>query len=301
MNADPLRPKEVNVDQFDEDSEIDETEEARRPKALRDPGAPTQAEIDNHNLLHLPFRGWCPSCVIGKAKDKPHFADPDKDKAVPVVVFDYGFLGTEGVQSTLPFQVMKHVQTGMICAHAVPRKGLLDLHGSKELTQDIEKLGLKKVILKSDGEAALISIQEDVQRRREDETILENSPVGDSRANGHAERAVQTIAGQVRTLKNALERRCNIKISCDHPLIPWMIEHASALFNKYSVGQDGKTAYERWKGKSWKSEAIEFGEMVHYKFPKKTQMGKLDDRWDEGIYLGHKWRKTKRILQSPVR
>ena len=92
----------------------EEVEEARKPVALRDPGAPTQAEIDSHNLTHLPFRGWCPACVTGKAKDKPHHSDDEKDKAVPVIVFDYGFLGTEGVKSTLPFQVMKHVQNAMI-------------------------------------------------------------------------------------------------------------------------------------------------------------------------------------------
>jgi hypothetical protein len=47
------------------------------------------------------------------------------------MVFDYGFLKTEDAKESIPIQVMKHIQTGMICAHAVPRKGLLDEHGGE--------------------------------------------------------------------------------------------------------------------------------------------------------------------------
>ena len=133
------------------------------------------------------------------------------------MVFDYGFLRTDDAKESLPMQVMKHVQTSMLCAHAVPRKGLIDTYGADELTEDVEKLGFSEIILKSDGEAALINIQKEVQRRRQKgQTILENSPVGDSRVNGHAERAVQSIAAQVRILKKALENRVGIKLSSNH-------------------------------------------------------------------------------------
>ena len=32
--------------------------EARPPEVLRDPGAPTQREVEEHNITHLPFRSW---------------------------------------------------------------------------------------------------------------------------------------------------------------------------------------------------------------------------------------------------
>ena len=67
-------------------------------------------------------------------------------------------------------------------AHVVPRKGLVANHGVKQLLKDIERLGHKKLCLKSDGEPALVAIQEEVQKIRSDETLLENSPAGDSRA-----------------------------------------------------------------------------------------------------------------------
>jgi hypothetical protein len=274
----------------DDPDDDDGGNEARKVKALRDPGAPTQIEIDLHNVTHLPFRPWCPSCVSGQGKDKHHKQMVTKEKTVDEVVFDYGFLGSEGVKETLPVQVSKYIQCSMIFAHAVPRKGLADDHGVDELVKDLEKLGLKKMILKSDGEAALKHIQEEVRRRREEETILENSPVGDSRSNGHAERAVQSIVGLVRTMKNALENRTNLKLDCNHAVIPWIIEHASDTYNKFHVCADGKTPYEKWKGKSWDKETLELCELVHYRFSKKNSRGKLDDRWDEGIFLGYHWR-----------
>jgi hypothetical protein len=43
------------------DIELEVEEEAREPKVLRDPGAPTEAEVERHNVTHQPFRSWCPA------------------------------------------------------------------------------------------------------------------------------------------------------------------------------------------------------------------------------------------------
>jgi hypothetical protein len=79
--------------------------EAREPKTLRDPGAPTPAEVERHNVTHMPYRSWCPACVEGKARDKHHSLNDEQDvKGIPEIVFDYGFLGAEG-EDTLAIQV----------------------------------------------------------------------------------------------------------------------------------------------------------------------------------------------------
>lgn len=54
------------------------------------------------------------------------------------------------------------------------------------MSDDLGKLGYHEVILKCDREPALPNAQEEVQRRREGATILENSGVRDSQANGAA-------------------------------------------------------------------------------------------------------------------
>ena len=302
----PVRPcSDVDVnDGGDEFREIEfeeepiENDEARQPKILRDPGAPTEAEVERHNVTHMPYRSWCPACVEGKARDKHHSLNEEQDqKGVPEIVFDYGFLGSEG-EETIAIQVARDRRTRMLFAHVVPKKGFTHEHGAAEMIKDIVKLGYKEVVLKCDGEAALKSIQDEVRRQRAEPTILENSPVGDSRANGAAERAVQALGEQVRVLRRGLEQRLGLRLSGKHPVTAWLVEHAADLLSKYQVGNDGKTGYERWKGKPYRSEEIEFGEKVHYRLNLKAKSNreKLEVRWGEGFYLGRWWRTGEAII-----
>ena len=264
--------------------------EARKPRGMRDPGAPTQEQIEEHNINHLPYRSWCPACVAGKAKDRMHFKIKEENHEVPTIVFDYCFLATNDAKTTIPIQVMLDTRTQMIFGHVVPRKGMMDAHGCNEMCNDLEKLGYSEIILKCDEEPALINIQNTVAARRQRKTVCENSPVGDSQSNGKAERAVQTLSGQVRVLKKGLEDRCKMTFSSEHPIEPWLVEHAADVLSRFHVGRDGHTAYERWKGKKFRGEDIEFGEIVHYKHSKREKNKKLEMRWDEGVYLGRNCR-----------
>eukprot|EP00971_Amphidinium_carterae_P147755 2928613-Amphidinium_carterae.1 len=36
------------------------------------PVLPTQQEIDEHNITHLPYRDWCKHCVQGKSESQHH-------------------------------------------------------------------------------------------------------------------------------------------------------------------------------------------------------------------------------------
>ena len=41
-------------------------------KKMIDPKLPTQKEVDEHYLTHLPYRNWCPICVKSKGKEMDH-------------------------------------------------------------------------------------------------------------------------------------------------------------------------------------------------------------------------------------
>ena len=92
----PVSPVDVeggNAEEgvFDEiQCEEPESAEARPPEVLRDPGAPTQREVEEHNITHLPFRSWWQYCVSGKAQDRQHRMRKEDQmfKQVPEVVFD---------------------------------------------------------------------------------------------------------------------------------------------------------------------------------------------------------------------
>ena len=83
------------------------------------------------------------------------------------------------------------------------------------------------------------------------ETLIENSKAKDSQSNGVVERAVQSIEGLVRTLKFGLEKRLGVQIESSHAVMAWIVELAAGTLNKFHVGQDGRTSYERVQGKPY--------------------------------------------------
>jgi hypothetical protein len=117
--------------------------------------------------------------------------------------------------------------------------------------------------------------------------IVENSPVGSSASNGMVERAIRSVSQQVRVMKDGLEHKAKMIVGARHPLMPWIVEYAGHLLNRFEASQDGKTAYERLKGKSARTLGIEFGESVLWK--RRAVGGALAQAtcpWEDGIFLG---------------
>ena len=105
-------------------------------------------------------------------------------------------------------------------------------------------------------------------------------------SNGVVERAVQAIEGQVRVLKLALEARIGMDIDAESKIVTFMAEYASYLMNRLEVGKDGKTAYERTKGKAATVLGIEFGEKLVWRKKAGQKMNKINSKWDYGIFVG---------------
>ena len=86
--------------------------------------------------------------------------------------------------------------------------------------------------------------------------------MGDSQSNGFIERAIQDVEGQIRTIKLDFESRAGEQIPSTHDLVPWLVEYAAVLLNRGRVSADGKTAYERLKGKRAALAGMQFGERI---------------------------------------
>ena len=136
------------------------------------------------------------------------------------------------------------------------------------------------VVLKSDQEAAMLDLLNNIVSRRpavskveaaetDPQTqglkspgvgrgIPESSPVESSASNGFIERGIQSVEGQARTVNSALENHIGTETPSDHDIIPWMIEYASVLLNRCHVVEDGKTRYDRLKGKKASHPDLEF-------------------------------------------
>ena len=76
-------------------------------------------------------------------------------------------------------------------------------------------------------------------------------------------------------------------INEDHVLLPWLIAYAASLICKFTIGEGGKTAHERARGRKFSKPLPEFGECILYaKYLPKQGHNKLDPQWEKGVFLG---------------
>ena len=76
-----------------------------------------------------------------------------------------------------------------------------------------------------------------------------------------------------RLFKDVVETNIRRKLNNKEPLMSWMVRWAAMVASRYLVGKDGKTAYERRRGRKCKTPIAVFGEKVWFK-----PMDKYKDR-----------------------
>ena len=70
-------------------------------------------------------------------------------------------------------------------------------------------------------------------------------------------------------------------------MFPFLVLHCAWLITHYQVKSDGKTPYERLRGRLYQGQVAEFAEVVQSRDPgMAADMPKLDDRWSLGLWLG---------------
>ena len=275
------------------DEEIEEAAQEMAGQAmipLKSPVLPSKEEVEEHNRTHLPYRSWCAHCVRGWGESRSHRTlKAAAERTLPHVVIDYCFMGKEGEETTMPKLAVKDTSTRRLFSIPVPCKGVSHEYPIRQLNNCLCLLGHSKIVLKSDGEPAIVALAEAVKAKAKQIDIKpEHSITGDSASNGEIENANKLIQNQVRTLYDALKDRYKVEIPSEHPVLKWLILHSGVLLTRFMVGNDGKTAYERERGKKYRRSLPEFGEIVHY-MPlkrKESKRNKLDPRLRDGIFLG---------------
>ena len=169
--------------------------EARAPVATRSPTEPTTKEILQHNITHLPYRSWCPHCVRGRGKSAAHKArDVEKEGQLPTIAVDYHFLGEkEGDEKCLPCLAARDLTSRMTSDTVVQAKGV-NKHVIEHLTDFVDHLGYKRIILRSDQEASIVDLCNAFKTHWSGDVVPERTPVEDSQSNGAIERCIQLLA-----------------------------------------------------------------------------------------------------------
>ena len=93
------------------------------------------------------------------------------------------------------------------------------------------------VLVKSDSELALTSLIESWSTMRAmksgSRTIIENSLVGSSWSNGIVDRAIQSVQGMIRTIRNAIDETWEENFDVAHSVWPWIAEQAWLLVARF--------------------------------------------------------------------
>ena len=211
-------------------------EEAEAPRAARDPGCPTEKQVEDHRLTHLPYRTWCKWCNLGRGRGLQRKQSPKSE--IPVVGIDYFFITAGGVKKRdeLEYEnneegnksleearskgeivkcvVVRCSSSKLVFGHVVPCKGA-DENGyvSSIIVEDVKWMGHTKLILKADGEPAVQALVEQVLRgarvecKHIDQLAKEDPAAYDSQSNGGTEIGVRQIRGLFRTVRLCLESR----------------------------------------------------------------------------------------------
>ena len=267
-------------------------EEQRKAIVKRDPKQPTRDEIELHEATgHVSHRSWCLHCQRARATAQGHRRNQELDEPegqMPTLSLDYCYMNDGEEERALPCLLVKCHRTKRYWANTLPAKGT-DPFAVAWLKGVVNEAGFKQVLLKSDGEPAIVALKQKVKEDLRDvEVHLTEVPVEDHQANGFIEVGVRELKRQVRAILSDLQDRLGFEIDPTHPCLVWLARHAAFLLTRFRVGTDGKTAYERTYGRSWRTPLVRYGEHILYR-PRANQDGRrngIAPRVSLGMYVG---------------
>ncbi len=245
-------------------------EECQPQRIVRDPGMPSQKDIDEHEAGgHCTYRAWCEACVEGRGTGTPHKRGMGQESKVPILAFDYLFYILENKVAArdeldlteieacdMKILVAIDTTSGSVFAHVVQKKGVEDdRYSVDKLADDVAWLGYSEIIMKSDNEPAIVQLLKEVLKSLKvsslDKAMEEHPAPYDSKGNGAAENAVKQVQGLLRTHKSALEWHISKSIPREHPVIAWMVEYVAFLLTTRRVKTNGLTPYQHLRGKQF--------------------------------------------------
>ncbi len=305
-----------------EDIEENLDEEIRPMRQAIIPRKPDASEVEDHRKSHLPYRSWCPWCVMGRGLGEQRGKHEGREHMIPRVGIDYWYITSKGLnkRDELEFKmdddgnaklqearksgaivkciIIRCHETKCVFAHVVPCKGAdEDNYVVDLICSDIAWLGHARLLLKSDNEKALLSLVTRALRALKcqveglESVSSEQSQEYDSQANGGTEVGIRAVRGLFRTMRLCLEDRVGHKIPAGHPLTSWLVEHVALLLNAQVVGPDGQTAWARARGRPFGQKLYGFCENVLWKQPPKGPQhdteGNMGPRLRPGVFMGY--------------
>ena len=121
-----------------------------------------------------------------------------------------------------------------LAGHVVDSKGASAEHIVQQVLKDLRKMGhYGDIKVRMDQESSLSDLFRAVARQRgSSRTVITHAARSDSKGNGQAEKAVQSIEEMLRTLFIDLEQRCGEELSVHDNYFPWLLGLAGRRFSR---------------------------------------------------------------------
>ena len=186
----------------------------------------------------------------------------------------------------------------------VPVKGVAKGFAVKSLVDAVRWPGYTKVALKSDNEPAIVKLLGEALRELRihglEQCLEEHPPEYDPQSNGSAEVGVKLVKGHLRTMRSCLEAQIGFRVPVRHPLIAWMVRRVANLICWYAKGNDGRTAYQRVKGRDFRTRLMQFGEFCRFKNRAQELIARASGgtRFHSGVFVGIDQRTGQYMIYS---
>ena len=295
---------------------------ARQPREQPGIPVPSQEEQEKHNLTHVPYQPWCPSCLKHRGRPDRHLnTGASRLSGIPIISLDLCYTKAgevdrhpqpldrgqedEGMVIDLyeeeeakeaeelrirelkptMWLIMVDSQTGTLGSVPLKSKGQLSLM-AREIMTFIQGLGHVEVGLYADNEPTMRALLRIILNSRHSmglRTRLYTTKVKDSAGNSLAENAIQRVRGLTCTLMTDVAEKTGLTYNTNHTLWSWASRHACWLLNRYQATK-GITSYELVHGRNYDGAVVPFGCPVYAYV--KPQSGKGNPRWRMALFLG---------------
>ena len=171
------------------------------------------------------------------------------------------------------------VASSTSCARAIPAEttGATDYLASS-VADFVEDLFDGRFGLRCDNEASINAVAEKVKAKMPDRVVMENTPRKSSPSYGLAERAIQTIGEQLRTLRDDTHNLYMARITLESTVCPWLVRHAGFCVTRYARGAGGITPLRAAYDRDYTQEIVPFGETALFKIMAPEHRGLLSGR-----------------------
>ena len=112
------------------------------------------------------------------------------------------------------------------------------------------------------------------------------------------ERNIQSIEGQIRTLRSAFEARTQSKLPTSSCLSAWLIVHAGNILNLCELGKDGKVTFQRLRGRRMHADRVESGERVMFQPLDHKNLGSAQPRWHDAVFVGIRMHTGEKLIAT---